>query len=179
MRIHPRYTLLVLLAGLALACGMPQVADSPEARAELADELADLSIELGAYENALNEGAALATESSLDTLKLELGRELTDAEIATVHTIMKDSLAEYFTATVYRDAMAGVFADHYTAQELSESAAFYGSDTGRKLLAVEAESEADLDARVGAALDMHTEAFIDRVDTSLAETFAELAAEGS
>ena len=178
-----RKTLAGAAAGLMIlvaACGTSQdVADSPEKRNELAGNLAELAVELGAVASLLDEGADLGMDSSAASLELELGRALTDAERDQARGILRSVLADYVTADLWSEKVTRVYAESFTAGELQAMLDFYTSPAGRKSLEMEAALTREVDAGMEEVLDGRLEEFIDRVDDELAKVFPELAREES
>ena len=86
----------VVLAALAVLAGCAAGDGGGPARnaEEVAGDLARLAIELGSLDNMLDRGADLAWESSLDTLRLEIGREPIYG--AANEELMKEMAAGYF-----------------------------------------------------------------------------------
>ena len=89
---------LVSLSPALISCAQKQeIADTPEARTQRAQELARFEIENGVLANTLDQGASLALDYSLDALKLELGRELTAEEKLRAREILREALGDVFT----------------------------------------------------------------------------------
>lgn len=163
---------IALLTALLAGCAQPGAApDSPERRAELAGQLAQLAVELGGLDHKIDNGADLAWEASADTLTLELGRELTEEEQLEVRGILRDTLAEFLTPELWQEQVASVYAEHFTAGELEALLEFFSSDAGRKSLELESALVKEVDARLESSLDRQIEAFIERVDERLAASF--------
>ena len=161
----------LLLLVVALACAAPQTADSPESRAEAAGELARLSLELGSLDQVLNRGADWAQSASNDALTLELGRELTDEEQARVREILRGVLADYMTRELWAQSVTRVYAEEFTAAELDEIVAFYGSPIGRKLLERESALSDRVDDEMDVAFEGQIEEFVSRIDEALNAEF--------
>jgi hypothetical protein len=169
--------LIVLAAGCTAQQGSATASASAE---EAAEKIATLAVELGAYDLALDSGSALAWEASADALTLELGRELTEDERATVKRIFNTVLGEFLTADLWKRSVTKVYAKHFTAAELDAMVAFYDSPVGRKTLQLEGQLADAVDTELEEALDGEIDAFIERIDQSLAAEFPGLAAgEGS
>jgi hypothetical protein len=160
---------------LAVACADPaQVPDTEEARQEGARTIARLSVESGSLREMIDDGAKLAQASTAESLKLELKRELTDAEEEQVLEIFREALAEILTQKEYEEIMIGVIAAHFSAPEMAEALAFYQSPAGAKILRLESALAQEVDAKTDALFDDHLDDFIARVDRELANEFAEL-----
>ena len=168
-----------VLVGI-LACSQPApLEDTPENRLEQARALTALEVEAGALDDMLDEGAALAREATADMLMLELEREPSEEDLATLESVMRAGLAEFLTAELWQEIVAEVYAKNFTAAELQETVAFYGSPTGRKILGVGQALDQAVGEAVEAALEVHRDEFAERVDTALAERFPEFAEGGS
>lgn len=174
-------TSLALALLLVTACGgshsHQHVADSPEARQAEAQTFARLSIEGGSLNRALEKAAALGEAYSLDTLKIEVGRELTDAEREAVREIMRNALGEILTPEIWTETLISVCTDHFTAGELHEINEFFQSSTGAKFLDIESELSTAVNDQADAVFSENIDAFIARVDQDLAQAFPELADE--
>jgi hypothetical protein len=174
-------TSLALVVALVTACGGShshhQVADSPEARQAEAQTFARLSIAGGSLDDALEKGADLGEDYSIDMLAVELGREPSDAERATVRKIMRDALSEILTPEVWTETLVSVCTDFFTAGELHEINDFLQSTTGAKFLSIESEVADAVNDRAEAVFMENIDAFIARVDDGLAGAFPELADE--
>jgi len=112
-------------------------------------------------------------------LMLELEREPSEEDLATLEAVMRAGLAEFLTAELWQEIVAEVYAKNFTAAELQETVAFYGSPTGRKILGVGQALDQAVGEAVDAALEVHRDEFAERVDTALAEKYPELAEGGS
>ena len=162
------------------ACAQPApLEDTPENRLEQARALTAIEVEAGALDGMLDEGAALAREATADMLMIELEREPSEEDLATLEAVMRAGLAEFLTAELWQEIVAEVYAKNFTAAELQETVAFYGSPTGRKILGVGQALDQAVGEAVDAALEVHRDEFAERVDTALAETYPELAEGGS
>lgn len=162
------------------ACSQPAtIADSPEARLDQARALTALEVESGALDGMLDEGAALARDATADLLMLELEREPTAEELTAVEAVMRASLAEFLTAELWQGTVAAVYAENFTAAELQEAVAFYGSQTGQKILSHGSALDDAVGEAVETALGAHSDEFAARVDRALAERFPELGEGGS
>ena len=178
---HRGLLLFGLVFILATGCTAQQDGAGASASAEeAAQKVADLAVELGAYERALDNGSELAWESSVEALTLQLGRELTPDEQAKVKEIFSTVLGEFLTASLWKESVARVYGRNFTVAELDAMIEFYNSPAGRKTLQFEGELADDVDGELRTALDAKIDAFIDRIDEALATEFPELAAgEGS
>ena len=119
-----RFASLSVLAfvALALACVQtPPLADTPENRLEQARALTAIEVEAGALDGMLDEGAALAREATADVLMLELEREPSEEDLATLEAVMRAGLAEFLTADLWQEIVAEVYAKNFTAAELQET----------------------------------------------------------
>ena len=135
-----------------------QLADTPELRLEKAREVAQLEVENGALDDALNLGADIAMAASLDALTGELGRVVTAEEQSRVRSIFRQALAEFLTPA-----------------ELDDLARFYRSPAGTKILSLQAELTADLGDAAEQIVVENEMAFAEAIDAALAEQFPELA----
>jgi hypothetical protein len=168
-------TVIFVALPLAVACAGPaQVPDTQEARQEGARTIARLSVESGSLREMIDDGAKLAQASTAESLKLELKRELTDAEEEQVLEIFREALAEILTQKEYEEIMIGVIAAHFSAPEMAEALAFYQSPAGAKILRLESALAQEVDAKTDALFDDRLDDFIARVDRELANEFAEL-----
>jgi len=174
-------TSLMLVLALVAACGGSHdpVADSPEARQEEARTFASLSIAGGSLDDALEEAAALGEAYSLETLEVELGREPSDEERATVRRIMRDALSEILTEETWTETLVAVCAEFFTAEELHEINHFFQSPAGSKFLSIESELSQQINDRADALFEQNIDAFIAQVDEGLGQAFPELADEES
>jgi hypothetical protein len=171
---------VVACVAFAIACAQtPPLADTPENRLEQARALTAIEVEAGALDGMLDEGAALAREATADVLMLELEREPSAEDLATLEVAMRDGLAEFLTAELWQETAAKVYADNFTAAELQETVTFYGSPTGRKILGLGQRLDQAVGDAVEKALEVHRNEFAERVDAALSERFPELAEGGS
>ena len=150
-------TSLALVLALVAACGGSgshhHVADSPEARQAEAETFARLSIEGGSLDDALEKGADLGEDYSIDMLAVELGRELRDEELKAVRKIMRDALSEILTPEIWTETLVSVCTDHFTAGELHEINEFLQSPTGAKFLSIESKLTQEVNDRADAVFD--------------------------
>jgi hypothetical protein len=174
-------TSLALVLALVTSCGGShshhQVADSPEARQAEAQTFARLSIDGGSLEDALDKGAELGEDYSLEMLTVELGREPSDAERETVRKIMRDALGEVLTPEVWTETLISVCTDYFTAGELHEINEFFQSPTGAKFMKIESQLADAVNDRAEAVFTENIDAFIARVDEDLGQAFPGLADE--
>jgi len=174
-------TSLALVLALVTACdgshSHQHVADSPEARQAEAQTFARLSIEGGSLDDALEKGAELGEAYSLETLKIELGRELTDAERETVREIMRSALGEILTPEIWTETLVSVCTDYFTAGELHEINDFFQSSTGAKFLSIESQLSQAVNDQTDAVFEQNIDGFVARVDEGLGQAFPELAEE--
>jgi hypothetical protein len=169
----------VFVVMVAVGCSQTAtIPDTPGLRLEQARALTALEVESGALDEMLDEGAALARDATEDLLMLEFEREPTVEDLAEVEAIMRASLAEFLTAELWQETVAAVYAENFTAAELQETVAFYGSPTGQKILSHGRALDQAVGEAVETALEVHHDEFAARVDAVLAERFPELA-EGS
>jgi len=171
---HVRWILPAALI-MAMSCAGPaEVADTPESRAQSAGVLARLEIDSGGLEAVLDDGADWGLSYSAETLKLELGRELTPDESTRVREIMRSSLSEVLTPERWQQVLVEVYSESFTAGELEEIRAFFETPAGHKVLETEALLSRRIEAAGDAVFEEHLEGFIASVDERLAEEFGEL-----
>jgi hypothetical protein len=164
-----------MLVVLVTACAQPAPPDTPELRMEKARAVAGLEADDGAgYGRTLDLGASLATDSTLDELVLELGRELTADEELEVESVMRDALAGVLTQEEWRQAAAEIYAEHFTPEELDAALRFYSSPVGAKILGLRSTLEQQMGAAVEAIVEQRLEEFIGLVDQGLADLFPDL-----
>jgi len=156
-------------AAALLLGGCAQQADTPELRHEKARDVSQLEVDGGALGDALNLGADIAWAASADALERELGRSVTAEEQDRVRGIFRDALAEFLTPEAWVEASAAVYAEHLTAAELDDLAAFYRTPTGSKLLSLQEELTNQLGDAAEAIVVANEMAFAERVDEALAE----------
>jgi hypothetical protein len=165
----------VVAFGLVVGCAPEAMPDTPELRLEKARALAALEAgDGGGYEETLDLGASLATDSTVDALVLELERELTDEEEAEVRGVMRDALAEALPAEEWQRAAAEIYAEHFSPAELDAAIEFYTSPVGAKILGVQSTLDRQMGDAVDAIVEQRLEEFIGLVDLGLAELFPEL-----
>ena len=170
---------LLAIVFMACACSQPApLADTPENRLEQARALTAIEVEVGALDGMLDEGAALAREATADMLMLELEREPSEEDLATLEAVMRAGLAEFLTAELWQETVAAIYAENFTAAELQATVAFYGSPTGQKILSHGRALDQAVGEAVEATLEVHNEEFAARVDAALAQKFPELAEGG-
>jgi hypothetical protein len=167
--------ILFLLLAVAACSGRPAV--SEDDRAELAGRLAEIFIEAGSYDRMLDDGADFALPYTVDTLELELGREIEVVEADRVRRILRDTLAELVTQAQYAGILTDVAQENLTARELDSAIGFFRSAEGARFLELLPELSDSTDDRVLALVRGETESFATLVDTRLAELFPELGAE--
>ena len=172
---HREFALFALLLAMAAGCAGGQGSAPASASAEeAAQKVAGLAVQLGSHERALENGSQLAWESSVDTLTLELGRELDAEEQARVKQIFKSTLGEFLTPEVWQSSVAQVYAKNFTTAELDAMYEFYSSPAGRKTLEMEGVLADAVDDEMARKLDGDLDAFIERIDGALGEAFPEL-----
>jgi len=156
-----------------------QIEDSPEARTELAHKIVKLEIENGDLDQRLDQGADLAQAYSLDTLRLELGRELTDQELDRVREVMRSVLGEFLTDEVWEGILSEVYAKHFTANEMQSIYDFFESPAGKKIMQLSGQMMQEIDAETDVVFEGQMDAFVNRIDEELGEAFPELLEGGS
>jgi hypothetical protein len=164
---------LALLAARGGAHTHP-LAGSPQGRPTQANTIAHHALEGGSLSEALEKGAALGEAYSLETLKVELGRELSDAERETVRGIMRDALGEVLTPELWSETLISVCTEYFTAGELHEINEFFQSSTGSKFLSIESQLSDAVNDQADAVFEQNIDAFIARVDEGLGQAFPEL-----
>jgi len=177
MRLRPQLALpLGTLMLIITACsqGPGPSPDTPELRLEKAREMARVEIAGGGLDMALDLGAELGVEAAGVNLEATLGRELTGEERAAAAAIIRATIAEFLTPEAWTEAVAGVYAAHFSPDELDAAIEFYSSPTGAKILSLHATLNDDVGAATEAILGADLEAFISRVDEALAARFPEL-----
>jgi hypothetical protein len=163
-----RTTIIGLSMLLALSCASQDGAGPSRTAEESAAELARLSVELGSLDDALDRAADWAWGATVDAITLELGREPTEEERTRGRDILRGVIAEFVTPELWKESVARVYAEHFTAGELNEMIRFYDSPVGRKVLSLESELTDEVDGLFEEALDGETlQAFIARVDEAL------------
>jgi hypothetical protein len=167
------------LAMLASCGGAGQIEDSPEARIEMARKIVKLEIENGDLDQRLDRGADLAQAYSLDTLRLELGRELTDQELDRVREVMRSVLGEFLTAEVWEGILAEVYAEHFTPHELHTIYDFFESPAGKKIMQLSGQMTQEIDAQTDVIFGGQMDAFVNRIDEELGKAFPALLEGGS
>jgi hypothetical protein len=177
-RVAPFPILVLSLLLLGGCCTEPERTAPSGTPEEIAGELADLAVELGAFEIILDRGADEALAASTDALTLEIGREPTEDELARVRRVLRGALAEFLTLDLWKETVVRAYAETFTAEELQAMLDFYGSSAGRRVLELQDELTFRVDDDIDAALEGHLAAFIERVDTTLDEEFSEIG-EGS
>jgi hypothetical protein len=166
----------VFVVMMAVGCGqVASIENSPESRLEQARALTALEVKSGALDAMLDEGAVLAREATRDLLMLELEREPSAEDLARLEAVMRTGLAEFLTAELWQETVAAVYAENFTAAELQETVAFYGSPTGQRILSHGRALDEAVGEAVEAALEVHNDEFAALVDAALAESFPELA----
>ena len=133
-----------------------------------------MSVESGSLKEMIDDGARFAQASTAESLKLELKRELSEAEEARVRDIFGGALAEILTQQEYEKIISGVIAENFSAPEMAAALAFYQSPAGAKILRLESTLAQEVDAKTDALFDDHLDEFIARVDTALTNAFEEL-----
>jgi hypothetical protein len=162
------------------ACSKPAtIADSPETRLDQARALTALEVESGALDGMLDEGAALARDATADMLMIELEREPTEEDLATLESVMRAGLAEFLTAELWQEAVAKVYVENFTAAELQATREFYLSPAGQRILRLQRSLDDQIGDAVETVLEVHSDEFAGRIDAALAERFPEFAEGGS
>lgn len=167
---------VLALTGLLVACGgMQQSADTPENRQAAAGRLAAMFMESGSWDRALDEGADLGRDSTVDSLKLDLGRELTEEERARVREIIREALGKTVTAEMWQQMLTDICAEYFTAGELESIHEFFLSPAGSRILELDTKVDREIEIRAYAAFDERVEQFVERVDAELSAAFPETA----
>lgn len=167
-----------LILGLVIGCAPQAPPDTPELRLEKAGVLASLEVgDGGGYEETLDLGAALARDSVVDALVLELGRQLTNEEGHEVQAVMRNALASVLTPEEWKSAAAEIYAGHFTPAELDAAIEFYSSPTGAKILGLQNTLDQQMGDAVDDIVDQDLDDFVGMIDTGLAELFPQLAEE--
>ena len=165
---------------LAIACAQtPPLPDTPENRLEQARALTAIEVEAGALDGMLDEGAALAREATADMLMLELEREPSEEDLATLEAVMRAGLAEFLTAELWQETVAQVYVENFTAAELQATREFYVSPTGQKILSLQRSLDDQIGEAVETVLEVYRDEFADRIDAALVEKYPEFAEGGS
>jgi hypothetical protein len=170
---------IVSLAVVGACAGGGQIANTPEMREQVARKIVRLEIESGGLDQRLDQGADLAQAYSLDTLRLELGRELTDQELERVRQIMRSVLGEFLTPELWEQILVGVYSANFTAPELQEIHEFFETPAGSKILRLSAKLTAEIESQTDSKLEGQLQAFVDRVDEELGKAFPALLEGGS
>ena len=170
---------IVSLAMIGACGGAGQIEDTPEMRDELPRKIVKAEIQSGDLDHRLDQGADLAQAYSLDTLRLELGRELTDQELTRVREVMRSVLGEFLTAEVWGGILTEVYVEHFTAPEMNEIADFFESPAGSKILRLSAQLSDEIEARSDVIFEGRLDEFVNRIDEELAEAFPALQEGGS
>ena len=171
---------VLFAAALFVACSQPApIADTPEARFDLARELAAIEVEAGALDGMLDEGAALAREATADMLMLELEREPSEEDLATLESVMRAGIAEFLTAELWQETVAAVYSENFTAAELQATRECYLSPAVQKILSLQRSHDDQIGDAVESVLAVYSDEFADRIDAALAERFPEFAEGGS
>ena len=174
-RIEANKITIVVALGALLVLGCAEQDASPsQTPEEAARALAELSIELGSLDRALDRATTSAWEATEPPLTLQLGRELNDDEREWVHAMLRETLAEHMTGDIWQDAVTRVYGQHFSAVEIEQLIEFYGSPLGRKMLSQGDELAREVDDDMRERLDAKIEEFIGQVDTKLAGKFEEL-----
>jgi hypothetical protein len=177
--MNSKPTMLATTAAALLLCSgcsrpAPAPADTPEIRAQIARNLAEMELDAGSLEQTLNLGAELALDTSSATLEHDIGRELTADEREAVRRVLHDTLAVIVTADAFSTAVAEAYASQFSAPELESIADFFSSASGAKLLRAQAQLAATVGSATEALVERNLEHFVVSVDQGLAAEFAEL-----
>jgi hypothetical protein len=132
---------------------------------------AQLELDGGALEIALDEGADTAMVGSIDALEYDLGRALSKEEKGKVTRIFRDALAGILTADIWIEATAEVYARHLTVQDLRALTDFYRTDSGTRILAIQGPLARDLGDAAEKLVGEGEAEFADQVDQALEELF--------
>ena len=148
--------------------------DTPELRLKLAEEVAMLEVEHGAFDSALDRGANIALSASIVTLGEQLGRPTTDADKESLRGILRGALAEFMTKEAWMKVATTVYAAHLTASELGDLAAFYKTPSGSKLLTVQSALTTEMSDAAEKLFAEHRESFEKRVGEAVDKAYPEL-----
>ena len=170
-----RSAIVAILILWAAGCAAPPPQDTAESRAAGARAVARIALEGGALDDTLDLGASLALEQASSELAIEIGRDLTAEEEVRVEAVIRSALAEIVTRERFEDAMATVYAVHFSAAELADIAAFFETPTGRKALSVQAAVSSEIGDATEAILEEQIGAFIADLDARLEAEFPGLA----
>lgn len=157
-----------LLLALVTAPVLAGEADSLLHHAKMA---AQMELDGGALEIALDEGADTAMVGSIDALEHDLGRALSDGEKAEVTRVFRDALAMILTPEIWVEATAEVYSRHLTLEDLRALTGFYGTDAGAKILSIQGPLARDLGKTAEKLVAEGEAAFADQVDRALEEIF--------
>lgn len=160
----------VIIAALAFVwgCTAQPPADTPQNRADLAGKLARLAAEHGAFDRVLDEGADLATGATLPALELDRGRSLTDAEQNLLHGTLRSVITEFVSREQWEEIVAGVYAEEFSAGELTEILGFYDKPLGRKLIRLRGPLTERVEAETATLFNARLDEFVERVDAAVA-----------
>jgi hypothetical protein len=140
----------------------------------MAEEVARLEIEGGAYHDMLDEGALVALGASLDRLKLDIQRELTPEEEKQVLEIYRQALQETLTRDAWENILVETYADRIKAADLVALLRFLSSQSGQNLLSVQKEIDDELAERAGDLIEAGLDSFEQKVDEALAKAFGSI-----
>jgi hypothetical protein len=156
---------------LFLLAGGISASEPDAAGLEAARQAAQLELESGALEQALDEGANIALSASQGALESDLGRGLTEREAAQVRGVLRRALADILTPEVWIEQSSRAYARHLSAGHLEDLVAFYRSESGQAVLKIQGPLAGELSSAADALLGAQQEAFAERVDAELAEMF--------
>ena len=162
-----------MVALLALAACAPEK-DTPELRLKLAEEVAALEVEHGAFDSALDRGANIALSASIVTLGEQLGRPTMDADKESLRGILRGALAEFMTKEAWMKVATTVYAAHLTTSELGDLAAFYKTPSGSKLLTVQSALTTEMSDAAEKLFAENRESFEKRVGEAVDKAYPEL-----
>jgi Uncharacterized protein conserved in bacteria (DUF2059) len=168
-------TVAIVMVTLLMLAGCAAKKDTPELRLKLAEEVAALEVEHGAFDSALDRGANIALSASIVTLGEQLGRPTTEADKELLRGILREALAEFMTKEAWTKVESDVYARHLTASELGDLAAFYKTASGSKLLNVQSALTTEMSDAAEKLFAERRESFEKRVGEAVDKAFPEIA----
>lgn len=160
--------LITILSGVCATS-----ASENEAALGVARQAANLELQAGALDMALEEGAETALIGSQTALESALGRNLTAEETAKVKNVFRQALSQLLSPHTWVETTAKVYVRHLSEDELRDLLHFYESDTGQKVLGAQRDLSHDLGDTAERLLDEYQEEFATEVDTRLEKMFPE------
>ena len=167
----------IVMVPLLVLSGCAPKKDTPELRLKLAEEVAALEVEHGAFDSALDRGANIALSASIVTLGEQLGRPTTEADKERLHGILREALAEFMTKEAWIKVESAVYARHLTVSELGDLAAFYRTASGSKLLTVQSDLTTEISDAAEKIFAENRESYVKRVGEAVDKAFPEIAKE--